>query len=441
MNALNNELYPTEVGASIFVDVNSILSDAAKEFGLLHADTCDILESKYEFGVWDGERFVYKQGSDSNSWWDIAKLVWKYGLAPIKTQKLMRSTVGKFLGMYEEPNFPFADLSEAVKAVGLTDTTAVSGRELLKKEGISEKFSRELIQASTRVNYGQNLPIIHGVETMVCMAANGAHATDGGNWQIFDRMLQASNAEIYLNTSVTAVHKESDGRYALSLERSSKQEETRQEEDVIVSHGYDAVILAAPYQFANISFSPSLQHVPDEIPYVTLPVTLFTSRHRLNPRMFDLQSVDEIPEMILTTLPDGEDLNVGVGPAEFWSISTLRTVENKGHIEYLYKIFSPEPLTAQFLAKMLDIDEPEAGDTFSTKDVSWMHEKVWKSYPYELPRVTFEHIRLDYEYVRQRAGGGVWYTSGIESFISTMETSALMGKNIARLIADEVAAG
>jgi prenylcysteine oxidase/farnesylcysteine lyase len=30
----------------------------------------------------------------------------------------------------------------------------------------------------------------------------------------------------------------------------------------------------------------------------------------------------------------------------------------------------------------------------------------------------------------------LWYTSGIERFISTMETSALMGKNVARLVVD-----
>ena len=30
----------------------------------------------------------------------------------------------------------------------------------------------------------------------------------------------------------------------------------------------------------------------------------------------------------------------------------------------------------------------------------------------------------------------MWYTSGIESFISTMETSSLMGMNVARLVND-----
>lgn len=42
--------------------------------------------------------------------------------------------------------------------------------------------------------------------------------------------------------------------------------------------------------------------------------------------------------------------------------------------------------------------------------------------------MTFEEIQL---------AAGIYYTSGIESFISTMETSALMGKNVARLIIDD----
>jgi prenylcysteine oxidase / farnesylcysteine lyase len=32
---------------------------------------------------------------------------------------------------------------------------------------------------------------------------------------------------------------------------------------------------------------------------------------------------------------------------------------------------------------------------------------------------------------------GLYYTSGMESFISTMETSALMGMNVARLVMDD----
>lgn len=53
---------------------------------------------------------------------------------------------------------------------------------------------------------------------------------------------------------------------------------------------------------------------------------------------------------------------------------------------------------------------------------------MWNSYPYEYPRVTFEDIEL---------ARGLYYTAGIESFISTMETSALMGKNVAQLLVED----
>jgi len=64
-------------------------------------------------------------------------------------------------------------------------------------------------------------------------------------------------------------------------------------------------------------------------------------------------------------------------------------------------------------------------EDFDKKDVSWLYKKIWYSYPVELPRVTFERLQISPR---------VWYSAGIESFISTMETSALAGSNIAKLI-------
>jgi prenylcysteine oxidase/farnesylcysteine lyase len=67
-------------------------------------------------------------------------------------------------------------------------------------------------------------------------------------------------------------------------------------------------------------------------------------------------------------------------------------------------------------------------DSSSRDGLSWYYPHVWQSYPYEHPRVTFEHLEL---------APGFYYTSGIESFISTMETSALMGMNVAQLIVND----
>lgn len=103
----------------------------------------------------------------------------------------------------------------------------------------------------------------------------------------------------------------------------------------------------------------------------------------------------------------------------------MNTRNGADQLEYLYKVFSPAPLNNTFLAHILGLQE------IGKEDISWTYRKIWNSYPYEYPRVTFEKLKLD---------EGLWYTGGIESFISTMETSSLMGKNVAKLIVQRMVA-
>jgi prenylcysteine oxidase/farnesylcysteine lyase len=405
--------------------------DAAQKFGLEISNTKQPRDKETQamIGIWDGKRFVYMQ-KDSMSWWDTAKLIWRYGLAPIRTQRLMKAVVGDFLKMYKPPIFPFASLSAAVVELNLHKATAVTGSQYLETNGISGRFPTEIIQASTRVNYGQNIGLIHGVETMVCMATDGAVSVEGGNWKIFAGMLQDSRAHVSLNTTVNAMQRNSDNTLTLSHTRADHSE---------LQSTFDEVVIAAPFQSTGITVTPAFEHVPDKIPYVTLYVTLFASPHQLSPKTFNMSSQEEVPEMILTTLPEGLDLGSredGVGPTGFWSISLLRSVispTNPSQRHYFYKIFSPERPSAAFVASILGVDAPQGSEDLTIGDisedhVSWFHEKTWHSYPYEYPRQTFEQIKL---------ADNVWYTSGIESFISTMETSSLMGMNVAGLMVND----
>ena len=388
--------------------MNKNLVSAASEFGLA-TKGAEKNELPKTLGVYDGLHWVFT-GSESG-WWTVGKLLWKYGLAPIRTQNLMKQTVGNFLKMYEEPYFPFRDLSQTAYDLGLTEATAATGDAFLRRNSIQPPFSTDIIQASTRVNYAQNIDKIHGLETMVCMATDGAMQIRGGNWQIFAGMLKASGARILLNTSVTSINRQPDGEYAV---------DARTATSVMQPHSYDTVILAAPLQYADVVLEPAPLNPPPKIPYVNLHVTLFTSPMTLNPEAFHLGPTDSVPSAILTTTSDSHKL-----PLPFFSISTLRTVisPNTGKKEYLYKIFSPDPVENDFLeAILMPLSKEETL-------ITWLYAKVWHSYPYLPPRVTFEDIQLDQE-------GKVWYTGGIESFISTMETSSLMGMNVARLIVD-----
>ena len=278
---------------------------------------------------------------------------------------------------------------------------------------------------STRVNYASNLAYIHGLETMVCMATSGAMQIDGGNWRIFASMLKASSAiTTHLNTQVSQISKQIDGTYHLIANDTTTT--------------FDEIILAAPLQFTNLSISPAPEHTPDAIPYVKLHVTLFASPFKLDPSAFNLGPDEAVPQYVLTTLPTSEKPGDGnPGTPGFYSVSmhynSLNRRASPPRQEFVYKIFSVEPITSTFLTHILghQVSELEADGQDVNGVVSWVHRKVWHSYPREYPRVTFEEIRLDGD------EGALWYTSGIESFISTMETSALSGKNVARLVADK----
>ena len=425
---------PVELGASIFVKANRNLFSAAEEFGLSTKGVggARTKDSPLILGIWNGAEFVFRQNLGNNYWWNVAKLFWKYGWAPMRLQKLMKETVGKFLKMYETPHFPFRSLYQVVHDLDLSAAIATKGDMFLAKHSIEPPFSTEVIQASARVNYAQNLGLIHGLETMVCMSTDGAMAIKGGNWQIFDEMLKAAGAHVRLSGQVSEIYKNVDGTHTVVSSANDGTDVASQQQ----SDNFDTVILAAPLQFSDIKINPALAKPPDAIPYVKLQVTLFASPHLLSPSAFKLSDSTPVPQVILTTLPPDVDLGSrqdGVGPAGFFSLSTLGTVTNPSssppRTEFLYKAFSPEPLTAAFLSTVLGLPDPQ-GDLSSIpeEDVSWVYEKTWHSYPYLYPRVTFDEPQLD---------TNLWYTSGIESFISTMETSSLMGMNVARLVVDD----
>ncbi|KAI7363427.1 hypothetical protein KC328_g18912, partial [Hortaea werneckii] len=170
VNVYDDPAEPVELGASIFVEANQILLNATRAFNLSTTDDDDEDSSipGAALAIWDGNTLLYQQQTTEQTWWENAKLIWKYGLlSPFRTHSLQKSTITSFLHLYTSPHFPFLSLTHAVEQVGLLPAaTNVSGEEYLQTHGVGEKFAREVVQAATRVNYAQNLRWIHGVEAM-----------------------------------------------------------------------------------------------------------------------------------------------------------------------------------------------------------------------------------------------------------------------------------
>ncbi len=181
---------------------------------------------------------------------------------------------------------------------------------------------------------------------------------EGGNWQIFHGMVNRSAANVLLNTSVAAITRSSPDEKASTSPRyliettPAGTEAAAEEMDVL----FDNVVIATPFQFSKIEAGDDvIQHAIDEIPYVSLHVTIFSSPFRLSRSFFNLTDSDPLPDFILTTLAKGDTPTSGVegaGKAGFFSISIVRKAinSNNGKEEYIYKIFSPAKLTADFLS-------------------------------------------------------------------------------------------
>jgi prenylcysteine oxidase/farnesylcysteine lyase len=125
-----------ELGASIFIELNAILYNATREFGL--ATT-----TREEDGVggilafWDGDKIRFDIDGSHSEWRTKARLVWRYGYYALKnSQALMHKTIAKFLNLYEPPYFPFKSLTQRTYELELLEETSLTGEEFLRKNKV-----------------------------------------------------------------------------------------------------------------------------------------------------------------------------------------------------------------------------------------------------------------------------------------------------------------
>lgn len=431
VNVYDDIYQPTELGSTLFIDANSILKNATDNFNL----NLDSIAYDDSFGVWNGHEIVFTQESDTSASWDRLKLILKYGLVPLKFENLKNRILDSFLKFYEYPIFPFSSLTNTVFDLGLNSTTSLTGAELLEKNNIKGPFLEEIIKPSARVAFGQSTDTMHGLQTLVSMAVEGAMSIKGGNQKIFQEMIKSSNCSTFLNTSVKNISPSSIKRgYNITwLENIEKSKLP-----IINYEHFDSVVLTTPIPFSNISLENiTLKNVPKEIRYIPLHVTLFTSPHQLNPVFFNIPKDKPVPATVITTLPSIPPPAFKNGPKppvkgapEFISISKIRSTFNPSSqkSENLYKIFSLNAVDAILLSGLLNTTVA-TNLTTSPDTISWYYPYVWENaYPYSYPRDQFDEPQLTHNF---------WYTSGIESLVSTMETSALMGMNVARLIIND----
>ncbi|KAL0066558.1 hypothetical protein AAF712_006361 [Marasmius tenuissimus] len=388
----NPDLDPVELGASIFVRANKNLWRAAQEFNLTLNNFKD---EDGETGFWDGEKLYLTVGS---SWWDTLKMLWRYGVnAPRRTQALVKTMINDYLSLYSSDTPKWDDIASLAKTLGFLDMTGSTAADYFQSNGVSAQFVNEVIEAATRVNYGQNVDKIHGLEGAVSLAPDGAAQVKGGNFQIFEKFLNYSHAKVYLDTTVTSIVPKSSS-WVVNSDKGSKQ--------------YKGVIFAAPLHQTGIELPSSIVSQVPEQPYVHLHVTLLsTTSPTVNPEYLSLPPGTKVPATLLTTYQGARE---GGKVPEFNSLSYHGKLSDN---EWSVKIFSEERISDQWLNK-----------TFNDQ-VGWVYRKEWDAYPQLPPTTRFPPVKLD---------NAFYYVNAFEPFISTMETETIASRNIVDLLLNEL---
>ena len=371
--------------------------------------------SNDSLGVYNGTEFLLVTGTSSIL--AMIKTFWRYGFTLLRIDYSVRSLLKKFKRIYtlQEQGESYASVPDMLRAMdnggnSVVDLTKVSAREHFTQLGWSQRVIDELITGAMRMNYGQSCEV-NSFCTYVSLAGMeeaSLWSVQGGNWQIAEKALEASGANLHKD-DVTAVTRSDEGgqlKYTLT---------TASGED---SGEFDAVIVANPLNTSNVKyngFPTAIYTAASTTPYQRTVAEFVEGR--INKEFFHGSQLGKsFPLTILTTEMTG-------APFEFRTVavnvpSEVPQEETKDYMKAydeepvrVWKLFTPQPLTQ-------DQKEQIFSDIEDTATVDWL------AYPHYHPPDQCPPFILD---------DGMFYVNAIEKAASAMEMSAIGAKNAALL--------
>ncbi|KAI9179947.1 hypothetical protein H9P43_005300 [Blastocladiella emersonii ATCC 22665] len=404
LSAALNLTARVEWGASIFVEENRNLVQAARAFNLsTDGDPEDNSPGPYVASLWDGSRIVFEMDL-RGGWRSKLRGLLRYGLAPSLVARLADSQAAKLANVYRADFPSFAAWGDLVGHLRLEYPINVTATKYFHARSVSPAFKAEVIEAITRVNYGRNLDEVHGLGALIGFVQGPTYTVAEGNQRIFEGFLAASGARVHLNTRIAAVDRDDEtGGYTLRTTDSDN------------GSSYDTVILAIPpTAAASIQLPASAKPIAASPPVTYHHIHVTHVLGRLNATTFP-----SAPAQILTTK---QSRNVQ-------SVSRVRDLSGglfpRG--VHLYKVFSTVSLG----------NSPLRDTLFDRVDREWARE--WDAYPVLRPRKLkapladfFPPLGLD--------DAGLFYLNGFERFLSTMETATVASRNLVRYLQDGSAA-
>ena len=274
----NGEKMKSEIGAAFFNPTNKTVCDLVEEMGLKikkHEESIDI-------AVWNGTEIIFK--SSQPMFYTMLKM-FKYKLSVPKLLFMLREANGKINKLYkkEKP----AEFWELFESVGLDKWYKMPFDQILVEMGIARKFIDEIITPITRIIYSQNAELggFAGLSSLLGVYGESMYSLKDGNNVLPRKLLDASDSKLELGSKVKSIEKTSKGSFrVLAGENTSV---------------FDAVIVAAPLEVADITFEGVANQKRQAREYQKIYIRLM--KGQIDSRYFNLESSTKLPSIILTS--------------------------------------------------------------------------------------------------------------------------------------------
>ena len=263
-----------EMGAGILYTGNRYLYNISLLLGLHHVPS-----PPRSFGFWDGSKFAFRSGS--TKFWTSMRMLWRYGRSLLRLTRTVKDRLADFMQLYDvqEQGRCFDHPADLLEAVGLFNLTQTTIEAYLSDQGLSQRILGELVAAVNRVNYNQDnqLNALAGVVSLCPLVTGSTFTIREGNGAIASALLDKAAAEVYTSTRADTVVIRHDGATG---NRKYDVRTTSVGGMNSVAEGFDAVVVAAPLELAELRFVRQSQPGSEEdAPPAGVPDRRFQTTH------------------------------------------------------------------------------------------------------------------------------------------------------------------
>ena len=387
---------PVESGGTIIHETNRYLANFVDHLALERVEPHQREEGDADsVGVWDGRRFAFRTRNSAL----VTRLaaVLSFGvIAPLRLQRAVARGVEQWNQVYEhlERGTAFDSPSALCSELGLADLLHKDGRQWLADSGVRGRFVDQYATPVGRIMYGQDVSM-NGLATSIALAGAGLagslFSVGGGNRRVCEGLVRDAGAMLQTGTEVAGVSREGAG-FTVQLSEGRS-----------VSH--DVVVLATPAGPGALALSgveppeSALRARPFQITWATF------IKGTPRAEYFGLARAGDLPDTVLTV----EDDTI--------PFSSLGLVATSTDGALVYKLFSRDPVAESLLDQL-----------FCSRDA--LEQIRWEAYPVLRPSNDLPPFRL---------ADGLYWVNAMEFAVSTMETEAVAARNVANLVAAQLA--